>query len=195
MIVQFDRPVCQKHKLPLSYLCHNLNCNCDVKLCLKCAQSHCGKSDVDDHFFKDSVFEKKLEIETEIIAKQYRHLEKYQSQQKNGSLLNSKNEEGIHYVEMIMRKINEEKKLVFRNVEDFNFSHFDVKKKLNKIKGSHSGNYLSVLASKKIINIVTMLSSEDGVDRLRKKIAQTHNAAQKYQEFINAVKKYGSSSK
>ena len=98
MIVQFDKSVCLKHKLPLNFICHNQNCNCEVRFCVKCAQIHCGKNDIDDDFYKDSVFEKKVEIETEIIAKQYSHLEKYENQQKHGSLLNSKNEEGIYHV-------------------------------------------------------------------------------------------------
>lgn len=151
MIVQFDQSTCLKHKQPLLYICNDPMCTCDVRLCLKCAQEHQNKTDVDDDFLKENVFSKKLEIETEIIAKQYSHLEKFEVQGKDSSLLNSKNEQSLHYVEMIMKMINEEKRLVFRNLEEFNFSHFDVKKKLNKIKASHPGVYLNNIASKNMI--------------------------------------------
>ena len=73
-----------------------------------------------------------------------------------------------------MKKMNEEKRVVMRLLEDFNFGHFDVKKKLNKIKGNHSSKYLTTVASQKLIPISTSMSSEEGLDRLRKKVNNTH---------------------
>jgi hypothetical protein len=77
MQVQFEKPRCLKHRLPLTYLCNNHDCKCGVYLCLKCAQDHANKKDIDDEFLKEAVFSKKIEIETEIVGKQYEHLEKY----------------------------------------------------------------------------------------------------------------------
>ena len=134
---------------------------------------------------------KKIEIETEIIAKQYKHLEKHQSKEKGNSLLNSKNDEGLHYVEMIMKKMTEEKKHIFRSLEEFNFNHFDVRKKLNNIKGTSFSSYITNITSQKLVNMIIFLSNEEGLDKLRKKILNTHNSTQKYQDFMNAVSKYG----
>lgn len=62
MIVQFDKPLCSQHNLPLIYVCSDINCNCSARLCLKCAQKHQNKIDVDDDFLKDNVLSKKIEI-------------------------------------------------------------------------------------------------------------------------------------
>lgn len=77
MIIRFDKPVCQKHKEPLSFICKDLLCKCSTRLCYKCASVHHKGVNVDEDFIKENVFANKLEIETEIIAKQYKHLEKY----------------------------------------------------------------------------------------------------------------------
>lgn len=37
--------------------------------------------------------------------------------------------------------------------------------------------------------------SDHGLERLRKKVLETHRNSQKYQDFINAVKKYGNNTK
>ena len=52
MIVQFEKPQCFKHKLPLIYICDDFNCTCGVRLCLKCAQDHKHKTDIEDDFLK-----------------------------------------------------------------------------------------------------------------------------------------------
>jgi 50S ribosomal subunit-associated GTPase HflX len=90
-----------------------------------------------------------------------------------------------------MKKINDDKKVVFKALREFGFNHLEVMKKLNKVKSSHQGNYLASLANKKILQAAIYLSSDEGLQRLRKKMVTTQNAAQKYQEFLNAVMKYG----
>ena len=82
MIIQFDKPQCLRHKLPFLYICNESTCKCSVRLCLKCAQDHAKKKDVEDDFLKENVFAKKLEIETEIVAKQYNNLRKYKEKEK-----------------------------------------------------------------------------------------------------------------
>ena len=92
---------------------------------------------------KDGNFYKKLEMEGDIIKKQYSFIDKHLTKQPVTTLLNSKNEESIKIVEFIMRVINEDKRSVFKAVEDFMASHAEVKKKLATIKPKNSGKYLS----------------------------------------------------
>ena len=195
MQVQFDKPLCPKHKLPINYICSDSNCPCSVKICLKCAQEHRNKTDIEEDFIKTSVYSKKVEIETEIIAKQYSHLKQYQMQKKESSLLSSQNEDSIQYVEQMMRRINEDKRTVLKSLEEFNFSHFEVKKKLNKVKTTHLDHYLTKITKNKMVSMVVYLSNESGLARLRKKVVAAHGAIQKYGDFMNAVKKYGTTPK
>lgn len=62
MFVQFYRNYCGKHNLIYEFICTNENCQCHVRLCLKCAQEHQNKKDIEDDFIKESVFQQKLEI-------------------------------------------------------------------------------------------------------------------------------------
>ena len=110
---------------------------------------------------------------------------------KEFQLLSSKNEESIQCVETIMRIANEEKRIVFKGVEDFNTGHFEVRKKLNKVKSSYSDNYLNTIAKERLTPMVVYLSSEQGLTNLWKKIAVAHTATKKYEDFITATFNYG----
>jgi GTP-dependent phosphoenolpyruvate carboxykinase len=66
---------------------------------------------------KENNFYKKLEMETDIIDKQYSFLEKHFQKEDDSSLLNSKNEESIRMVEFIMKVVNEDKKAVFKAID------------------------------------------------------------------------------
>ena len=94
-----------------------------------------------------------------------------------------------------MKGLNEDKRAVNRDIDDFNTNHFEVKKKLNKVKSSHSGNYLAELTSKKINPIIIYLSSDKGLQKLWSRVSASQIAIQKYNDFLNAVKKYGSKNK
>lgn len=144
---------------------------------------------------KDTVYCKKMEIEIEIIQKQYGHYENYKNKDQEMDLLNSKNQENIQNVESILKVIKEEKIRVLHSLEEFNFNHFEVKKKLAKIKGNNSGNYLASLRNNQISPLASRILSEIGLERLRKKMVAAHGNNQKYQEFVNAVKKYGRTTK
>ena len=76
---------------------------------------------------------------------------------------------------------------------DFCFSHFDVRKKLNKIRSNNKGTNLVSLTSKKIVLLTILLSSQHGLQRLRRKMVCCQSSSQKYQDFVKAVKKYGNS--
>lgn len=93
---------------------------------------------------------------------------------------------------MILKLINDEKKAVFSVLDEFNFNHFEVKKKLSKIKSQSSGPYLASLHNSQLTPIAVRMLSEIGLERLRKKVIAAHGTNQKYQDFLNAVKKYGS---
>lgn len=56
-------------------------------------------------------------------------------------------------------------------------------------------NYLSNLKNKQLVPLVVNLSSESGLEKLRKKVIAAHNANQKYNDFVNAVQKYGTNTK
>lgn len=77
MLVNFDKPLCGKHNLPFAYFCSQFGCQCSVRLCLKCAQEHPNKKDIDEDFIKENVYQKKIEIETEIVLKQYEHFSEH----------------------------------------------------------------------------------------------------------------------
>ncbi len=136
-----------------------------------------------------------MEIEIEIIQKQYGHFENYKTKDQEVGLLNSKNQENIQNVEYILKVIKEEKIRLLHTLEEFNFNHFEVKKKLAKIKGNSSGNYLASLRNNQISPLASRMLSEIGLERLRKKVVAAHGNNQKYQDFVNAVKKYGNTSK
>lgn len=94
-----------------------------------------------------------------------------------------------------MRALKEEKKSLFQSLEEFNFNHCEVKKKLIKIKDDNPVTYLASLRNKQISSLASRMLSNIGLERLRKKVLTTHRNSQKYQDFINAVKKYGSNVK
>ena len=95
----------------------------------------------------------------------------------------------------MLKRLAEEKKNYCRLIEDFSFNHFDVKKRLEKIRGEHKGIYISNLTSKKMLYIVIMLSSPQGLDKLRLLVSNLRSSTYKYKEFLSAVQKYGTSLK
>ena len=53
---------------------------------------------------------------------------------------------------------------------------------------------MTTLKNNALAPIIVYLSSEVGIERLRKKLLGAHTNIQKYQEFMNAVQKYGANS-
>ena len=195
MIIQFDKDICHAHQQPKTFLCNEPNCQCEGRMCPQCVQKHQNNVGHQNDALKECVFSKKIQIETEIIAKLYTHLERIESNQRNHDLLSSKKEESIRCVQNVMRGMAEEKKCFMTTLEEFNFSHFDVRKRLNKIKSDCQGTSLVNLTSKNMTQMTILLSSQEGLERLRAKMVACQQTAIKYQDFIKAVKKYGSSLK
>jgi len=67
-----------------------------------------------------------------------------------------------------------------------------VKKKLNKVKSSHSGDYLANISNKGLTSMALYLSSDTGLQNFWEKVKASQFACQKYHDFLNAVRKYGS---
>lgn len=131
-------------------------------------------------------------MEGDIIKKQYSFIDKHLTKQPVTTLLNSKNEESIKIVEFIMRVTNEDKRSVFKAVDDFMASHTEVKKKLATIKPKNSGKYMSSMDSSLATMMINLLS-EKGLERLKTKVVESQSGSKRYCEFLAATQKYGES--
>jgi hypothetical protein len=135
---------------------------------------------------KDVNFYKKLEMESEIINKQYKFIEKHCS--KTAQEGSCKNEESVKLVEQIMRGMNEDKKAVFRAIDDFMFNHVEVKKKLAKVKLNSKSKYFnSIKTSPELLSMMINLTSSQGLERLKKKIILCQSSSKKYSEFMGVT--------
>jgi hypothetical protein len=164
-------------------------CQCQIRLCVSCTHEHCKKYSKSD-FMKEINFYKKVEMETDIIDKQYKFIEQHLEKEDCSSLLSSQNEESVKLAEFIMRVVNEDKRAVFKAIDEFNYNHMGVKKKLAKIQAISNRNYLTSIQNPTIISIMVNLSSIEGLERLRKKVVNCQNTSQRYNEFLVATQKY-----
>ena len=87
--------------------------------------------------------------------------------------------------------MNEDKRIVMKALDQFNFNHAGVKKKLLRIKNDFNPLKSVQMSNLELNEIRIALSSNYGLEKMRKNIGECQNISKKYQDFMMATNKYG----
>ncbi len=164
-------------------------CACPLRLCQLCAAGHqdqYGRSE----YLKGVNYGKKVEMESEIIRKQYAFLDAHRPKP---TLLSTKHQQIITLVEGIMKSIKQDRTVVFNSLDEFTYSHEQIRKKLVRNRFESGWYYMKELNKAGLETVAVSLKSAEGIERLNKKVSSAQASIKKYRDFLKATDSYGES--